>query len=82
MFRVEKSTLYFCGNEYIIKSTVFCVVGVVTKRKITNGLAVLLYSFGLLLLAWRCLVPFRRKLLLLLPGTLPRRRVADPEGTA
>lgn len=57
-----KSTLYFCGNEYIVKNAVNQFVLIFAEVSVGSGFAALAFSFVLLLLQHRYLVPAEAKL--------------------
>lgn len=62
MAKLGELTLYFCGSEYIIKTIVYNLLGIVIVVKITNALQAVIYSFFLLFVAKKCLVPIEKKI--------------------
>lgn len=59
-----KSTLYFCGSEFMVKTVMYHLISIVAALKIENGLAAILYSFFLLCISQKYLVPVERKALI------------------
>lgn len=65
-----KNTLYNCGNEWMVKSIVGWTVKSLINLHITNAFLGLSYSFGLLLLQHKFVIPFEEKYIKLVKDKL------------
>lgn len=58
-----RETLYYCGNEFLVKRTVNRLISVFITININGGMTALIYSFVLLFAEHKCIVPLEAKLL-------------------
>lgn len=62
--KIGKETLYLCGSEYIIKTIIICFVGILGLNiTLSNSLSCYIYTFLLLILVSRYLVPIEKKVI-------------------
>lgn len=61
---IGQTTLYLCGNEYIVKTLVSYFIGIVgLSINITNPLSAYLYTLTLLIIVYKILIPIEEKML-------------------
>lgn len=81
-----KNTLYNCGNEWMIKSVIGWTVKVFVSFNITNPFLAMLYSFSLLLLQHKYVVPIESKYMKIIKDKLmliklPSKKTSLPTET-
>lgn len=66
-----KSTLYFCCSEFIVKCSVSTFLSIFFPVNVHNGLSAILFSFVLLALSQKYLIPIEEKMLAYVKAFFP-----------